>query len=155
MAWMQRGVGDEHEFRFWDLEGKVGVALTADGHAGRVATDRDDSRTRNGGAAGGASRDECAGKHVRDSAADEVKVAGTGGVGVHEFGAEGEGEWLSAFGAARGSGVRRPEVGNVGGGFAARTFDGKTDGGELEELDAMEFQRGKGQSDATFYRLCG
>lgn len=123
-------VGDEHEFRFGQREAHVGVAGAADGDAGGGAADGNDAGGRNGGGTGGAGGNEGTGEHVEDGAAVKVEVASSGGVGVYEFRAIGEGEGLGAFGAGVVPRGGREEVGDFRGGFAAGAFGGKAEGGE-------------------------
>ena len=71
-----------------------------------------------------AGRQEGGGEHVDDGAAFEIEVAGSGGVGVDELAAVGEGEGGGAFFAALVAGDRVTEVGDVHCVLAARAFDG-------------------------------
>jgi len=127
------------------------VAGAAGGGLG-VAAHGDDAGGWEGGGAGGAGGGEGAGEHVERVAAVEVEVAGAGGVGVHKVAAEGYSEGVGAFFAGFGVGDGgMAEVGDVGGFFAAVTFYGEGEGGELEEFNAVEFEGREGEEDAAFW----
>ncbi len=138
MAGVKGGVGHEGEFRFGDLEAKPTMTFTADGDAGRVTADGNDTGGGHGGAAGGTGWGECAREHVGDGAAGQVDVACTDGVDVHRFAAESQRAGLGAFGTTRITSARWTEVGNVRGGFAPSAFDGEAKGGKFEEFDVVE-----------------
>ncbi len=91
-------IGDEHELRFGQREAHVGVAGAADGDAGGGAPDRGNSGGGDGRGARGARGNEDTRQHIEDGTAGEIEVAGSGGVGVHKFGAVSEGAGLGAFG---------------------------------------------------------
>lgn len=77
VARVERGVGDEGEFGFRDLEAESAVAFAADGDARCVAADRHNAGGGHSRAAGGTGWSECAGEHICDGAAREVEVAST------------------------------------------------------------------------------
>ena len=53
-----------------------------------------------------------------------------------------------------GAGGVGADFGDVGGVSAAGAFDGEVEGGELEELDVVELEVGKGEHDAFFVDWC-